>query len=276
VKSIGVNTDLIKSITDQSEHKHFLAYHNGLTIVARDIVLIKGKISITDYSVANGCQSLQSLYNNQAILTNALILPVRIVKVGEDRSLAASIAYKTNNQNPISLRDLSANDSTQPLIKAEFDKLYGFDSNYLIKQGAVPSSKQLTNEYAGQLLLSLYVGMPWSAHQKYKLFGELGPQIFKYGINAPHIRLAQLTMEVCDSSLSKCLQDKVKHYGLTRFALLYLVGEILRRDKEGQALLHEPTPYLRTKQVDPERGQLEADLKLEIGKLGNCPEFRRK
>ena len=80
---------------------------------------------------------------------------LRVVKVGEDRSLAASIAYKTNNQNPISLRDLSANDSTQILIKSEFDRLYGFDSTYMIKQGAAPSSNELTNGYAGQLLLSL-------------------------------------------------------------------------------------------------------------------------
>ncbi|MFL6350419.1 MAG: AIPR family protein [Bryobacteraceae bacterium] len=259
-----VNTELIQSIKDQQEHKNFLAYHNGLTIVARDILLTKGKISITDYSVSNGCQSLQSLYNNQSVLTNALILPVRIVKVGEDRSLAASIAYKTNNQNPISLRDLSANDSTQTQIKAEFDQLYGFDSSYMIKQRAVPTSKELSNEYAGRLLLSLYVEMPWSAHQKYKLFGELQAQIFKYGINAPHIRFAQLTMQACESALLKCQQEKVKQYGLTRFLLLYLVGQILRKSAKGRKLLDDPPAYLRTKQVDQDRGPLEADLMHEI------------
>jgi hypothetical protein len=269
LRKTRVNTELIKSINDQSEHRHFLAYHNGLTIVARDIVLSKGNISITDYSVANGCQSLQSLFNNLSVLTNSLVLPVRLVKVGEDRSLAASIAYKTNNQNPISLRDLSGNDSTQILIKSEFDRLYGFDSTYMIKQGAAPSSNELTNEYAGQLLLSLYAGMPWSAHQKYKLFGELQAKIFKYGIDASHIRFAQIAMDICDSALLKCQMERVRQYGLTRFLVLYLFGELLRRDKEGLQLLDEPSPYLRTKQVDPGRDELETQLKDEIAKLAS-------
>jgi hypothetical protein len=76
-------------------------------------------------------------------------------------------------------------------------------------------------------------------------------------------------MEVCGSALSKCLEQRVRQYGLTRFVLLYLVSELLKQSNEGQTLLEEPAIYLRTKQVNSDRGQLEADLKNEIAKLAS-------
>jgi hypothetical protein len=264
-----VNTELIKSIKDANEHPRFLAFHNGLTIVTKSIEYKKGSITIHNYSVSNGCQSLLSLYNNQTFLTNKLILPVRIVRVGDDRSLAASIAYKTNNQNPISLRDLSANDSTQTLFKAEFDALFGFDCTYMIKQGASSSSAELPNELAGQLLLALYAEQPWSAHQKYKIFGEFQNTIFRYGVSAYHIRLAQLAMRTCKDALENCKDGRVRSYGLTSFIALYLVGELLRRDDNGSAVLDDPAPYLRTTKPDIVRDELEGKLLQELKTLAS-------
>jgi hypothetical protein len=264
-----VNTELIVSIREPKEHPKFLASHNGLTIVAKSIDYTKGNITIQNYSVSNGCQSLLSLYNNQSVLTNKLVLPVRIVKVGDDRSLAASIAYKTNNQNPISLRDLSANDATQTLLKAEFDSLFGFDSTYMIKQGASASSTEFPNELAGQQLLSLYAQQPWSAHQKYKIFGEFQSTIFRYGVSAYHIRFAQLAMRACKEALAHCKDERVRSYGLTSFIVLYLVGELLRSVQDGDAILDDPSRFLKTAKPDKTREELEGKLLHEVGILAS-------
>jgi hypothetical protein len=264
-----VNTELIASIRDAKEHPKFLASHNGLTIVAKSIAYTKGNISIEDYSVSNGCQSLLSLFNNQTSITNKLILPVRIVKVGDDRSLAASIAYKTNNQNPISLRDLSANDSTQTLLKAEFDNLFGFDCTYMIKQGSTSKADEFPNELAGQILLSLYAQQPWSAHQKYKIFGEFQNSIFRYGVSASHIRFAQLSMRACKAALINCKDERVRSYGLTSFIVLYIVGELLRADENGNSVLDNPGPFLRTAKPDKTRNKLETKLLQEVSTLAS-------
>lgn len=264
-----VNTELIASIRDAKEHPGFLASHNGLTIVARNIVYTKGNITIQNYSVSNGCQSLLSLYNNQSFLTNKLILPVRVVRVGDDRSLAASIAYKTNNQNPISLRDLSANDSTQTLLKADFDALFGFDCTYMIKRGATSKADELPNELAGQELLSLYVQQPWSAHQKYKIFGEFQSAIFRYGVSAFHIRFAQLAMMSCQAALEHCKDQRVRSYGLTSFIVLYLVGELLRTSKDGATVLDNPEPFLRVTKSSKIREELESKLLKEVGAVAS-------
>jgi hypothetical protein len=172
---------------------------------------------------------------------------VRIVKVGDDRRLPELIAYRTNNQNAITLRDLSANDASQVRLKAEFDELFGDVATYIIKQGETSTTKPLPNEFAGRMLMSLYVGEPWSAHQKYKIFGDLESAIFGYDRTAYHIRLSQLIMESIDENLSDITHERVRKYTLTKYIALYLVGEVLKEETAGVRLLKDPSPYLSTK-----------------------------
>ena len=57
-----VNRDIGKSIDDPSEHKHFLLFHNGLTVLCEELSHEDDKITIEKYSVVNGCQSLTRTY----------------------------------------------------------------------------------------------------------------------------------------------------------------------------------------------------------------------
>ena len=120
-----VNKEIVASIKDPKEHKHFLTFHNGLTIVAKSIKVEKQKITINDFSVCNGCQSLLSFSANKEALTSKLAVLVRIVRVGDGRESAATIAHRTNNQNSISLRDLTSNDTTQIGLAKTFNDLFG-------------------------------------------------------------------------------------------------------------------------------------------------------
>jgi AIPR protein len=244
--STRVNKEILETIRKTSEHKTFLTFHNGLTIVAKDIKISSGGLQLNNYSVCNGCQSLSAFYENRSELTNGLEVLVRIVKVGNDRRLPELIAYRTNNQNAITLRDLSANDASQVRLKAEFDGLFGDLATYVIKQGETSPTPALMNEQAGRMLMSLYVREPWSAHQKYKIFGELESSIFGYGRNAYHIWLSQLIMKSVEDRLSTITHERVRKYTLTRFVALYLVGEILREEDAGSKLLNDPSPYLST------------------------------
>ena len=53
-----VNKDIGRSIDDPGEHKNFLLYHNGLTVLCQQLEREGDKITISKYSVVNGCQSL--------------------------------------------------------------------------------------------------------------------------------------------------------------------------------------------------------------------------
>jgi len=159
-----VNKDIKASVMNKKEHRDFLAFHNGLTIVAKDLTVRNGYLKMNHYSVCNGCQSLLTFSRNSKLVSRDLEVLVRFVRVGDDRQLADAIAYRTNNQNPITLKDLSSNDPTQVQIKSEFDAEYSRESTYGIKKGSREVTNELPNELAGQLLLSLYNGQPWSAH----------------------------------------------------------------------------------------------------------------
>lgn len=245
-----VNDDLAISVRAKSEHKDFLAFHNGLTIVAKTFSVHGSKVKLKDFSVCNGCQSLLTFYAARAKLTDDLEVLVRIVRVGDDRRLPEVIAYRTNNQNPISLRDLSSNHSTQVRLKSEFDASFSDWAVYSIKRGDATGSTVLANEMAGRFLLALITKQPWAAHQKYKVFGELETQIFTYHTTAAQIRLSQLLMQRVRSKVIDLTNERMAGYGLTAFVVLYLLGEILRQSQDGVALLEDPTTFLSTKGVD--------------------------
>lgn len=227
-----------------------MTFHNGLTIVAKSIAIEGDTIKINEYSVCNGCQSLVIFFRNRHLLTSELETLVRFVLVDDDRARTASIAYRTNNQNSVSLRDLSANDNLQVILKAEFDGYFGETVVYGIKRGAIPEKpelRELPNELAGQMLLALYVKDPANAHQKHRIFGDRYREIFPFGRNAAHIRLADLMMEQIQKALIGISNEKIRTYGLTKYVVLYLVGEVLRQESDGQRLLDQPLPYLQVR-----------------------------
>ncbi len=102
-----VNKEIVQTLKRPIEHKSFLTFHNGLTIVAKEMKIRGKTLSINNYSVCNGCQSLIAFFENRSELTNKLEVLVRLVRVTDDRRLSERIAYRTNNQNAISLRDLT-------------------------------------------------------------------------------------------------------------------------------------------------------------------------
>jgi len=241
-----VNTEIVESVKNKKDHPNFIKFHNGLTVVAKSMTFRHGKLTLKDFSVCNGCQSLLSLWENRTKLTGDLQILVRIVRVGQDRQISEQIAYRTNNQNPISLRDLSSNDSAQVHLKNAFDALFSNFAIYGIKRGEPAAHNEIVNEEAGRLILALNVKEPWSAHQKYRIFGDLESRIFDYELQPEQVRLAQLLSQIIYEEGKLLSYERVAKYGLTHYILIYLVGEVLRLSKEGEALLKRPLPYLAT------------------------------
>ena len=56
-----VNKAIAESVKNQAEHKNFLLYHNGLTILTTKLEYDEDRIVLSGYSVVNGCQSITSL-----------------------------------------------------------------------------------------------------------------------------------------------------------------------------------------------------------------------
>ncbi|MBL8523265.1 MAG: AIPR family protein [Betaproteobacteria bacterium] len=242
-----VNKQLSETIAQKREHKGFLTFHNGLTVVVREMKIYGTRIFLEGFSVCNGCQSLMAFFQERAKLTGDLEVLVRFVRVEKDRKVQEKIAYRTNNQNPISLRDLSANDAKQIQIQEEFNYLYGHAAHYSIKRGEAVERLELFNEDVGRLLLAIYNKEPWSCHQKYKILGEYRDRIFSYYTNAHAARMCQLIANVVKSQRAGMKIQRIAGYGLTVYVVSFLLAEILRTSPKGRDVLENPEKYLYKK-----------------------------
>ncbi len=248
-----VNKDINVTLKDPSEHSKFLTFHNGLTIVATELRFDKkeaGVVRIRGFSMVNGCQSAVAVHDNKAAITKELLLPVRLVRIGDSARLADDITYRSNNQNPINLKDLRANDVTQVTLKGQFRDLFGPEIDYVIKRGEETGAKvMIPNDLAAQILIALYNREPWMSHRKFDLFDQRYKDVFHPRIEAPHVYLGYLIYQEVLKRLGDVANRLMAGYGLTTFALIYLVGLLLRESPVGQGLLENPLSYLKDNEV---------------------------
>src|SRR5690606_6477378 len=88
-----VNKLIAAGVKSQSEHKNFMLYHNGLTILVGELDQDpeEDTITIDHYNVVNGAQSLVTLYENADQVSDELRLLVRLVRLPPNDVLAGLI-----------------------------------------------------------------------------------------------------------------------------------------------------------------------------------------
>ncbi len=88
-KNTPVNKAIEVSIQQETEHKYFPAFHNGLIVLCENLKHKPGKnITISNYAVANGCQSLRGLYENRANITPELRIFTKFFRISPESELA--------------------------------------------------------------------------------------------------------------------------------------------------------------------------------------------
>ena len=242
-----VNKDIGRSIDDASEHRNFLLYHNGLTILCQEMERQEDKITIAKYSVVNGCQSLTSLFDHSDNITDDLRVLTRLIELPPDHELAEKITHHSNNQNPINARDLQANSTIQRRLQKEFATKYAGQVFYRIKRGELhhPASEVIENDEAGRLLLAFDLKQPWSCHQSYKVLDELHGDIFARPEVDAHRIVAvvdfQATIRECMNNVENKL---LASYRLCQYFLLYLLRKVLENDNVGENLCTTPLNFI--------------------------------
>jgi hypothetical protein len=241
-----VNKEISASIQNHAEHGNFLLYHNGLTILCSSIDKQGDKITISGYSVVNGCQSLTSLYDNRAMVTDDLRILSRLIELPPNSDLAAKITHHSNNQNPINARDLQSNSTLQRRLQNEFDKDFSGEVFYQIKRGEQSTcTNVIDNEEAARIILAFDLQQPWTCHQTYKLFDELHAEIFaRPDVTAKRIYALNLLGNLVIDALPKLENKEMAGYRLTRYFLLFLLRKALELDDIGKHFLRKPEDFL--------------------------------
>lgn len=227
----AVNKSIRKTVATKSSHHNFVLFHNGIIILcAKADSSEPGQLTVEEYSVVNGAQSLTSFYSDKAKLSDDLRVLVRVIEV-QDEALSRTITENSNNQNAIKPRDLRSNHAIMLRLQAEMKTTYATGYFFEIKRGEVPPGgvTVITNDEVGRALLAFDLLEPWSAHQIYKVFDEKYAQIFgRPEVTATRAVLMHKLLDVVDNAMPKLKNRPMASYTLTRYFLLYVLSRILR------------------------------------------------
>jgi hypothetical protein len=247
----SVNRGIVESILNKKQHIRFPLFHNGITLLAKNVGVDDSleRVTVSDYVVVNGAQSLTALYHNSEKITDDLSILLRIVEVGSDLELARQITSISNNQNAIKPRDLRSNNAIQTRLKGEFDQKYAGKYYFVIKQGEPKhAGTRIENDEAGRLLLSFDLKEPWNAHQIYRVFDDDYARIFgRPSVDAGRVVFLHELSCLVVKALAEMEDRKVATYRLTRYFLMYCLRQILDSSDFGRRLLSEPTKFVGKK-----------------------------
>ncbi len=281
-----VNKAIKKSVSEPSLHKKFPLFHNGITILAGKIEATNERITISDYFVVNGCQSLTSLFFNQSALTDNLYVLAKFIQVEPTSSLATQITEFSNNQNGVRARDFKANSAPQIRLQNEFKNLYPGTYEYAIKRGeASAGGVQISNEDAGLYLMAFDLKTPWATHRKYQVFEDKHSELFgRPEVNANRIVACHVIREAVDDVLDKINNRLLAKYVLTRYLLIYLVRRVFDEDQFGCEILQNPQNVVRNTEdrekfrrlVSSILGDIVTDLNSEVNEYGEEFDYRGK
>jgi hypothetical protein len=247
-----VNKAIRDSIESQAQHVKFPLFHNGITALAEKISVEEGAVTVENFLVVNGAQSLKQFQARDRKISTDLKVLTRIIEIGGNTDLAKEISINSNNQNGIKPRDLRSNDAVQVRLQAEFDKLaydgYSFD----VKRGEEGTGATIiSNEYAGKLLLAFDLSEPWSCHQSYKLFDEKYADIFaRREVNAGRIIFLAKLMDLVEAHLPRIKNASFARYGLTKYLLLATVKKFLEADPVGKKVCQTPDVVFKDKRME--------------------------
>ena len=257
----AVNRDIEKSVRDPNEHRHFMLYHNGLTIIADQVdTSVRDQIVLTNYLVVNGCQSLTALWDNRNYVTDDLRVLGRLIELSPGSPLLNKITHNSNNQNGIKPRDFQSNNPIQLRLRTEFTQKYGGLVGYRISRGEeVHASEAIDNEEAARVLLAFDLEQPWACHQTYRLFDELHSAIFaRPVVNATHIVSRMDAFTAVNDVIASLDHELVRKYTLTKYFLLYVLSEALKTDPKGAELLSNPESIVGDPATSEKRSNLRA------------------
>lgn len=86
--------------TIEKEKARFVLMNNGVTIIARNLQVTGNKFLIEDYSIVNGCQTSNVLYEQRDKLDDSVIIPLRLIHT-QDEDVINAIVRATNRQTEV-------------------------------------------------------------------------------------------------------------------------------------------------------------------------------
>lgn len=102
-----VNNEIKNTLENPKSQIYFPLLNNGITVVAKRIIPTGKKFFIEDYSVVNGCQSSNVLFQTKEYINDNVLVPVKLVAT-TDVEIKNMITKATNRQTEVTEDQLFA------------------------------------------------------------------------------------------------------------------------------------------------------------------------
>jgi len=281
-----VNRDIVASIRDPNVHKLFPLFHNGITIICRQMNQTPEKITIDEYFVVNGCQSLNSLFDHRKALTENLRILTKIIRMDVASDLAERVTRFSNNQNGTKARDFKSNNPIQVRLQNEFAARYPNRYSIEVKRGEkLPAGEVISNEDAGLYFMAFDLKEPWATHRKYQVFDDKYADVFgRPEVTADRIVFCHSLMQNVKEAIPKINNQLFGKYALTRYTLLFILRMILEQDEIGKEMIQHPEDFVRVPATQKKLGEclrtimndIVIDVNGEVDPLGDDFDYRDK
>lgn len=174
----AVNREIDATLKSGLNQAALAIYNNGITIIAKKIERISGKVKLTDYQIVNGCQSSHVLFLNRKHIDQGTHIVLKIIET-VDPEIAVNVIKATNRQTEVKVE---AFESLSPFHKdlEEYYKARANGRKYPIyyerrsKQydntPGIQSSQVITLSAQIKAFVSACLAQPQSTH---RYFGEI-------------------------------------------------------------------------------------------------------
>ncbi len=192
----SINKNIKKTASDEDESNKFFFYNNGITITC-DTFDYQGKLSplinLFGLQVVNGSQTLHSLkeafdeLNDDSENFDDISLLCRIYET-KDTEFKSKIAEYTNNQNPVSNRDVRSIDIIQIKLERELLAKGFYYERKRNQHQEIAKKERIDAEKFGQAYLAFNLKMPGEAKNKKSIiFSTKYDEIFNSQLSADTI-----------------------------------------------------------------------------------------
>lgn len=173
-----VNREIDATLKSGSGQAALAIYNNGITIIAKKVERISGKIKLTDYQIVNGCQTSHVIFANKGNIDPASHIVVKIIET-VDGEIAVNVIKATNRQTEVKVE---AFESLSPfhkdleeyykarVVARKYPIYYERRSKQYENLPGIKSSQVITLSAQIKAFVSACLAQPQSTH---RYFGEV-------------------------------------------------------------------------------------------------------
>ncbi len=177
-----VNRAIAETLNDAKASTRFPVMNNGITIVSPDVRVQGNILHLENYQIVNGCQTSNVLYENRKILSDSIMVNLKIIETSNE-DVFAELVRATNSQSKIEDNQFF---SLRPIVKRVEQYFDSFDDQdgrlYFERRDRqfigrdVPAVRVFSVHTAAKCVAAMFYHRPELAYrypkQMYELIGE--------------------------------------------------------------------------------------------------------